>query len=44
MVVSFQDPQINSYGILNDRNNMTEPLNMEEYHANFYIFFATPML
>ena len=42
-MVNFYDPNIVKYDILEDRNNMTEPLNFAENHAGIYFFFADPV-
>ena len=39
-VINHDDPQIVSYGILEDRNRMTELLNAADYNLDFQVSFV----
>ena len=38
-VLSFKDPQINGYDVIENRYLMEAPMNMADYHVEFYFGF-----
>ena len=41
-VINYDDPQIVSYNILEDRKHMTEHLNAVDYNLDFVVSFLGP--
>ena len=40
-VYSYKDPQINGYELIENRFEMSKPLNMVDYHLDFYFGFMS---